>query len=246
LKLNEILENEKLKKHLNINDRLTYEVQIEKCKKCLESEDRLCEEKFLPIIVFDDIFNHYELTYVLCPKSRGWNLSYIKLESFNNIIQNSQREYVLQKFLHGKGGYIYGDAGRGKTYIMGYAANELNKQGKSIWFDLANNISQSYWNFETRDETLQRAMNVDILLIDDFGGELFTEKLIYECWTPIIKGRVDNKKPIYISSNYSPDEISAKITKATDTITAKVLLDRIISQGTIHELKDKNYRLERK
>lgn len=242
--LEKLEENEKLKEHLNTSDRFVYEMQVATCKECLKSKDKLCQDKYVPYIVYDEFGGNYELTYTRCPKSRGWHKSYISLDSFENIFETPKREFVLQKFLNGKGGYIYGNAGRGKTYIMGYTANELNKQGKSIWFELANNITQKVWNFETRDETLELATTVDVLFIDDFGGEMFTERVIFDVWSPIIKGRIDNNKPIYISSNYDPGELSKKIVKASDNVTATVLLDRIIAQGVIHELDDKNYRLE--
>lgn len=242
--LKEILENETLKEKLSDSDRLIYESEIELCKQCLKGKEKMCERRYMPFIIYDDFSARYDLAYKRCPRSRGAIKTYIPLKEFENIFKSPKREFVLQKFLQGKGGYVYGTAGRGKTYIMGYTANELNKRGKSVWFDLANNITQGVWNFETREEILRYAQVVDLLFIDDFGGELFTEKVIFECWSPIIKGRIDNGKPIYISSNYNPEELSNKIAKASDGVTATVLLDRIISQGTIHELQDKNYRLD--
>ncbi|MFA6378056.1 MAG: ATP-binding protein [Acholeplasmataceae bacterium] len=246
MNLKQILENEQLKEHLSINDRLLYESEIELCKQCYESKKKLCENRFIPFIIYDDFGKKYELSYIRCPKSRGWHKSYIPLINFENIFKSQKRERVLTQFLKGKGGYIYGNAGRGKTYIMGFTANELNKQNKSVIFDLANNITQNIWNFETREEALRLYQEVDVLFIDDFGGERFTEDIVFTVWSPIIKGRVDNDKPIYISSNYAPNELSTKITKASDSVTATVLLDRIISQGATYELEDKNYRLEEK
>jgi predicted ATPase len=244
MNLKQILENEKLKEKLDSNDKLIYEEEIELCKQCFNTKDKLCESRYIPYIIYDEFGSHYELSYVRCPKSRGWNKSYIPLMDFEKIFETPKRERVLIKFLKGNGGYIYGNAGRGKTYIMGFTANELNKRNKSVMFDLANNISQGVWNFETREETLRLCQSVDILFVDDFGGEKFTEDIIFTVWSPIIKGRIDNGKPVYLSSNYSPDELANKITKASDSVTATVLLDRILSQGAAHELDDKNYRLE--
>lgn len=244
MNLKQILENEKLKEQLSDNDKIVYEYEIELCKKCFDSKEKLCGNRFIPYIIFDEFGKRYELSYIRCPKSRGWHKSYIPLTEFDNIFKSPKRESIVAKFLKGKGGYIYGNAGRGKTYIMGFTANELNKRNKSVMFELANNITQAVWNYETREETLRLCQEVDLLFIDDFGGEKFDENIIFTVWSPIIKGRVDNGKAVYISSNYTPDELATKISKASDGVTATVLLDRIISQGVIHELDDKNYRLE--
>ena len=244
MNLKQILENEKLKEQLNESDKIIYENDIAVCKECLSGEDKLCERGLMPYIIFDDVFNKYQLSYIRCPKSRAWHKSYIPLTEFEDIFKSQKRESVLRKFLKGKGGYIYGNAGRGKTYIMGFTANELNKRNKTVMFDLANNISQAVWSFDTREDTLRLCQKVDVLFVDDFGGERFTEEIIFTVWSPIIKGRIDNGKPVYISSNYNPDELATKISKASDRVTATVLLDRILSQGAIHELDDKNYRLE--
>ena len=243
MNLKNILENEKLKDKLSNNDLLIYEEEIKLCKECLKNKEKLCENRFMPFIIHDEFNDNYELSYKRCPKSRGWCKTYIPLKDFENIYESEKREVVIPKLLKGNGCYIYGSAGRGKTYIMGYTANELNKRGKSIYFDLANNITQAVWNFETREETLRLCQSVDLLFVDDFGGEKFTEDVIFTIWSPIIKGRIDNGKPIYVSSNYSPDELSTKISKSSDGVTATVLLDRLVSQGLVYELKDKNYRL---
>ena len=113
-------------------------------------------------------------------------------------------------------------------------------RGQSLYLDLANNITRNVFDFKTRQETLDACINAEILIIDDFGGESYMAvngfHTVFDCWIPILKNRIDNGKITYISSNYNLNSLSDRLEKATDKITATIIMDRIKTIGNNNKI----------
>jgi DNA replication protein DnaC len=226
-------------------DKLIYKSRMAICDEC-KGFDK-CKQDLvgiIPVITKSYATNEWELSGTDCGKQRGKWYSHLDIKAYNDLYKNTQRDGIVKFLLKGTGGFLYGDGGNGKTYTLGYIANEFNKTGKSIYFDLANNISNAVKNFDVKDEVLDSIYNADVFILDDFGGEQLTNFIIYNVWIPVLKNRIDNKKTTYISSNYSLNILSQRIEKATDNITATILMDRIKTLGVIN-FKDKNYRMDK-
>jgi|LGOV01.1.fsa_nt_gb DNA replication protein DnaC len=232
---------------LSILDKMIYDSQVEICKTCPGIDK--CKQDLIgiiPIITKSYLTNEWGLSGTECGKQRGNCYSHLDIKSYVDIYKNDNRNNIVDHLLKCKGGFIYGDGGHGKTYTLGYIANEFNKKGKNIYFDLANNITRNVFDFKTRQETLDNCIKAEILIIDDFGGESYMAvngfHTVYDCWIPILKNRIDNGKITYISSNYNLNSLSDRLEKATDKITATIIMDRIKTIGVIN-FKDKNYRM---
>lgn len=230
-------------------DKLIYDARMTICDDC-KGFDK-CKQDLIgivPVITKNYSTNEWEMSGKDCGKQRGKWHSHLNIKLYTDIYKNTSRDNIVKFMLKGEGAFIFGEGGHGKTYSLGYIANEFNKQGKSIYFDLANNISNKVFNFNTRQETLNDIYNADVFILDDLGGETFKNingfNTIFDVWIPIFKNRLDNGKTTYISSNYSLDILADRIKKATDNITADIILDRIGRLGVIN-FKDKNYRLEK-
>ena len=232
---------------LNELNKLIYKSQIAICDEC-NGFDRCNQDSkgIKPIIAMDNLSKIWNIVGTPCGKQRGNWYSHLNIKEYNDIYSNDKRDGIVNHLLKGKGGFIYGDGGNGKTYTLGYIANEFNKAGKTIYFDLANNISKKVFEFDTRQSTLNDIYNTDIFILDDFGGENFVAykgfNTIFDVWLPIIKNRVDSKKTTYISSNYDLNTLAKRIKEVTDEITSTILMDRIKTLGVIN-FKDKNYRM---
>jgi DNA replication protein DnaC len=225
-------------------DKLIYKSQIEICENC-KGIDK-CKQDTVgisPIIARSYITGKWELAGKNCGKQRGKCYSHLNIKSYDDIYNNPHRDKMVKFLLKCKGGFIHGEGGHGKTYTLGYLANVFNKKGKSIYMDLANNISNAIKNFDIKEQVLNDIYNADIFILDDFGGEKLTEFIVYNVWIPILKNRIDNGKTTYISSNYSLNILAGRIKTATDEITSTILMDRIKTLGVIN-FKDKNYRFE--
>ena len=226
-------------------DKIVFIEELSKCLSCTNSDEcRLAIPYYYPTIQQSE--NCYELEYHDCVKKRGYRNDYIDIRQCDNYFRNENRTPIVTELLKGKGGYIWGNGGHGKTFTLGYVANHLNKQGKSIYFNLSANIQKIIMDYDNKEfalEVLDKVTHCDVLLIDDFGGERWTKNSILTCWVPIIKSRIDNNLPIYFSSNYSLESIMKAIESEVDKTTANIIYDRIKMQP-VYEFKDKNYRRE--
>jgi len=202
-----------------------------------------------PIIMETQFSNvsKYILGQTVCEKKPGNIYGSYKNTIMNTneaLYQNEQRESVLKHFSKGNGGFLYGNAGIGKTTIMRNLAKKFVSQGKHIYFELANNISVTLKEYENKEAKMRLLQTVDILFIDDFAREVMTSWVILNIFNPIIQHRIDNNKPIFISCNYSLMDLFKIIEEKTDYETADAIISRLKTLGTFN-LKDKNYRLEK-
>jgi len=137
--------------------------------------------------------------------------------------------YFVKDCLAGKtpnGLYIFGRVGSGKTHLACSIANELIKGGLEVLFvvvpDYLEEIKHSWepGSDYNEKEILDRAREVNVLVMDDLGAHSYSE------WTKnkiyaIINHRINNGLPTVITSNlefleigdYLDNRISSRITE---------------------------------
>lgn len=110
--------------------------------------------------------------------------------------------------------YIFGDVGRGKTFLINSIAKEILDKNYSVLYLTATKLfsfmNDYLYAFSERKEELKEKYDLifdsDLLIIDDLGSENdrnSNESNLFE----IVNDRIINKKPIIFSSNYSEDEL---------------------------------------
>lgn len=103
---------------------------------------------------------------------------------------------------------IIGCAGSGKTFLLECVANEMIKNGAIVCYKTAfelNELARLYHigkSYEFAD-----CLNADILLIDDLGTEPILKNVTKEYLYNLINVRQVNKRPTFISTNLSLDNI---------------------------------------
>ena len=143
-------------------------------------------------------------------------------------ILNYIKEYKKGNF--GKGLYLHGNFGCGKTYLVAALFNELAKKGAKpvvIYYPeflrkLKENFSDDYKNM------FNKVKNAELLLIDDIGAETTT------CWNrdevlgTILQYRMQEKLPTFFTSNLTIEELEKHL--ASNDIEGKVKARRIIER----------------
>ena len=110
--------------------------------------------------------------------------------------------------------YIFGDVGRGKTFLINSIAKEILDKNYSVLYLTATKLfsfmNDYLYAFSERKEELKEKYDLifdsDLLIIDDLGSENdrnSNESNLFE----IVNDRIINKKAMIFSSNYSEDEL---------------------------------------
>lgn len=226
---------------LNDLDKFIYDTSQEKCKGCTRIEDCKQDLTGLHSVIVDR--NGYKLANSHCKFSVGKIISpYRKniLQADSSILSDTQRK-ICNRLVVKQSGYLFGDSGHGKTTILFNLAKHFRTKRKNIIFDLAHNITTDIKEFEDTKAKMQKLQEIDILFIDDFAREILTQWKILEVWSPILQFRIDNKKPTYISSNYSLTQLFNLIAEKTDETTAQTIAGRLKMIG-IFNVTEIDYR----
>ena len=236
---------------LSKTDQYTYDITNNKCKDC--NEYTKCTQDNIGLRYVINL-QRYTLDTVECGK-KPLEMKFKVFGTYEESILNSELEIhmhsnrvdIYKHMLQGLGGFVYGSVGTGKSTIMRDLAKRLYKKGNNVCYELAKNISVDLKDFNSDDRNsiankMRLYQTVDILFIDDFARELLTPYAIRDIFGPIIQHRIDNDKPLYISSNYSLAELHDMIEKVTDEITAQAIIDRIKMKQSF-KLEGKNYRI---
>ena len=156
----------------------------------------------------------------------------------------------LNKFINnpvGKGLYLTGNFGCGKTYLIAATFNELAKKNiKSsivFWPEFLRNLKTSF--NEDYDEKMEYIKNVPLLLIDDLGAEVITPWARDEILCPILQYRMDNNLTTFITSNLTITNLEQHLSQTKDgveLIKAKRIIERIKYLTEEKEMISKNMR----
>ena len=110
------------------------------------------------------------------------------------------------------GVFIFGETGNGKSHLTAAGGNELIKRGYSVIFltekDLFSRLqaSKDFRNEESFSEIMDACLEADLLIWDDF---MSSQRLTAEekDWIfQIVNGRERANKPIWATSNLTPQE----------------------------------------
>ncbi len=142
-----------------------------------------------------------------------------------------------------KGMYVYGKSGVGKSYLLAIMANGVVESGRTCAFIRSSTLIDHLRTLLIDDnalfnEEINKYKNVEVLIIDDLGGEKTTVWARDEVLFSIIDYRSKNKDLITcFTSNYSMDEYQRTIFLG-DAKKAERLVNRISLVADEMELID--------
>lgn len=127
---------------------------------------------------------------------------------------NEEREKAIKKIrefiadyennLFPKGFYIQGKYGTGKTYLVSAIAHELAKKNVQVLIvfmpDLVRTVKQGI-NEGNLEDRINELKQVEVLIIDDIGGENMTSWFRDEILLPILQYRLSARLTTFFTSN---------------------------------------------
>lgn len=152
-------------------------------------------------------------------------LEQIKNLTFENYKRRDGNEYVISevknavnnfKDSNGMGLFIFGVSGNGKSHATAAGGNELLKEGYSVIFltekDLLSRLkaTNNFNNHETFHDVMNAAISADLLVWDDFLSSSRLNGDEKDWIFQIINGRERASKPIWYTSNLTPNEFQSK------------------------------------
>ena len=229
----------------NAIDLSNYLFELDNCANCKSLD--CCKNTFrgmTPHIVVGEIHYH-ECQKLLDERmldkvNSEFALNYLKDASFDTFrVDTEARQKVLnyaKKFVNKKeekGLYLVGKFASGKTFFLSALANELSKNGVDsiiVFMPDLSRFLKNTINDNSLEGYVEKLKNIDVLMLDDLGGEMQSPWLRDEVLMPVLQHRLVNNKPVFISSNldYQGLERHYSETKADiDSTKANRILERI-------------------
>lgn len=253
----------------NLNTFLAYTLRIKKCSGCKGLNN--CTQKntgYAPKLSYDasraDI-NYVECKYLVEQNSNVARENNLKILSsgigthdLNNIYVNDARGIVLssikkcmasyEKGESTKGLFLHGKHGTGKSYLLSYIARNLANNNHKVILAYYPDLARSFRSAISSgilEDMIEELKSVEVLALDDFGGETMTAYVRDEVLGSILHERMCEGKLTFIASNLNEELLMKHLqdtAKDIDVVKAARIYERIRALMDFVEIKDENYR----
>lgn len=137
----------------------------------------------------------------------------------------------------GRGLYLYGGVGAGKTSEASAIVKAVIRSGRKAVLTTAlsmlNEISKGYGDSEGKDAS--HFIRTDLLVLDDVGKEnanSWAATTMFE----VVNGRYEWMLPTIYTSQYSFSELERRMSRSGERETAQAVLSRIVQTSTLVDL----------
>ena len=192
--------------------------QNERSKQSTTSQ---IDAMYMPKMIYEADLSDYDF-------KRGDNRMEIHNKLTNFITMYSRNH-------HQKGLYLWGEYQKGKTFIMAALANELSKRGAKVLIayypDLVREMKSRIGN-QTLESLISKLKGIDVLMLDDIGGESQSAWVRDEVLGPILQHRLLDEKPTFFTSNVNQKELLHYLvtnSQKAETMKAARIIARIKS-----------------
>jgi len=141
----------------------------------------------------------------------------------------------------GRGLYIHGDNGVGKSYGTHCLVRHLADQQMRVRWTTSVGIVQSArraMGSSDKDDPLYRYIAAQVLIVDDLGKEALASDWGREQLFHVIDTRVNDGLPMVITSNWGPDNLAARLGENYGA----AIVDRLLGACVIVELTGESLR----
>lgn len=208
------------------------------CKKQLIIQENYSQSKLQKLLLRE---NFQKFNINLFSKNKYGNYPISPYENMDFIVKEIRR-YVDNFDKDSENLYIYGDVGRGKTFLINCLAKEILDRNYSVIYFTASKLFQFLndylYAFSERKEMLFDEYNLiltaDLLIIDDLGVEASRESDKSNLFD-VLNTRLNDNKPIVFSSNFDEDYIRE--------VYGSRIFSRIIGSSETYEIFGEDLRL---
>ena len=159
------------------------------------------------------------------------------------FVKNSLMKYINNFSNESTNIYIFGDVGRGKTFLLNSVAKELLDRNYSVLYMTSSSLfkflNDYNWAFEEQrykhQEKYDFILDCDLLIIDDLGSE-YPSKNDSANLFDVVNTRMISQKPILFSTNFDEDML-------TETYGPRIF-SRIVGNSQVYEIFGKDLRLK--
>lgn len=134
----------------------------------------------------------------------------------------------------GRGVFLYGQPGTGKSYLLSAVANDCARKGRSVCFVrvplLISDLKASLSDEEYRLDQLRKMRRCDVLILDDFGSESISAWERDEILFPVLDERMNHERTTYFASNMNPEELKEQYwirRQVNGEVAARRLMERV-------------------
>ena len=159
------------------------------------------------------------------------------------VIKRQLRRYIDNFENQSQNIYIFGDVGRGKTYLLNSIAKEVLDKNYSVLYMTSSSIfkflNDYNWAFEEarakHQDQYDFILNCDLLIIDDLGSEASTKNDPANLFD-VINTRIISGKPIIFSTNFDESML--------EEMYGSRIFSRIVGNSRIYEIFGEDLRLK--
>lgn len=156
---------------------------------------------------------------------------------------------VQGSMLSGKGLFLCGQPGTGKSYLLSAMANDCARRGQSVCFVrvplLISDLKASLTDEDYRMDVLWKLCRCDVLVLDDFGSEFISAWERDEILFPVLDERMNHNRKTYFASNLNPEELKDQYwirKQVNGEVPALRLMERVTTLSDLVLLKGKSLR----
>lgn len=159
-------------------------------------------------------------------------------------LNNERLEYkaavmqVLQCIMdeqHEKGIFLWGKPGAGKSWLAAGMSNYFARKKKSVAFvnvpKLMADLKRMFHDSDTMERKLNHIKHVEVLVLDDIGGESITAWSRDDILLPLLDARMEKRKLTVFTSNYNQQELKSRMAltsnRQQEPVAAERLAERI-------------------
>lgn len=215
--------------------------------KCLK-EDRQREEERIKLFLENEREKHRQLKGENLRKNGISDPKYISFTFDVDDLKHSDitdkcKGYVTEwdKMRDNNIGILfYGPVGTGKTFYAGCIANALIEKLVPVLvtsFSAVISSLQALSFGEDKNEVFKKLQEPDLLILDDCGIERSTEYILEQMFL-IVDARYRSNKPLIVTTNLTPDELTTK------RLEYARIYDRILENSLQIQVKGASRRLD--